>query len=394
MSVNDFQPRGHRRRWSPATAFAACLAVLVGGAQGCSNKDEAETPAKASADKPAPTPEAKTPAAPVREPSLLDGIIDRAIEAPPDGGSTYRIDAYVGAIVIEQLQKSPLPFTAWRNDGGDTSQPDAGYRVGPLAEGDLWTRLGLKEGDIIHEVNGIATSEDGWVAQALDRGENRVTVSIFRDDVTSVLSYRLMGGMAWEGLRLALAPPAQLVLADPPEPEPEPVPEPEPEVAEPTTPPRGSGGRLPRRPSSSRPPSGSGGGSGSTPPPSSGGSSSRYPPGTKIVANCSSETRCTLKKSYFDAVVRNPSRLQSQANIVPAIRNNVHSGYKLKNVKSGSAIDQLGFKSNDKITHVNGRDLTNDFEAMQVYMSLSSTRRFKVRYVRGSSVRNKTIDIV
>lgn len=112
------------------------------------------------------------------------------------------------------------------------------------------------------------------------------------------------------------------------------------------------------------------------------------------MAQCTTDSRCTLKKSYFDSIVRSPSKLESQANIVPAIRNDVHSGYKLKSVRSGSAVAQLGFRSGDKITHINGRDLTNDLEAMQLYMGLSGTRRFNVRYVRGGSARTKTIDVV
>ena len=112
------------------------------------------------------------------------------------------------------------------------------------------------------------------------------------------------------------------------------------------------------------------------------------------MARCSSSTRCSIDKAYFDSIVRSPSKLESQAHVVPAIRNDIHSGYKLKTVRSGSAVHQLGFRSGDKITHINGRDLTNDLEAMQVYMSLSSTRSFRIRYERGGAARTKTIDVV
>jgi general secretion pathway protein C len=111
------------------------------------------------------------------------------------------------------------------------------------------------------------------------------------------------------------------------------------------------------------------------------------------VARCASAQSCTLDKAYFDGLVRSPAKLESQAQVVPAIRNDVFSGYKLKSVRSGSPVHQLGFRSGDKITHINGRDLTNELEAMQLYMGLSNTKQFRVRYVRGSSTRTKTITV-
>ena len=116
--------------------------------------------------------------------------------------------------------------------------------------------------------------------------------------------------------------------------------------------------------------------------------------GSKAVAHCSSEDNCTIDKAYFNSMVSSPSKMQTQADVVPAIRNDVFSGYKLRTVKPGSAVAQLGFRSGDKITHVNGKDLTNDAEAMQLYFGISSTKVFKVRYVRGSSTRTKTITVV
>jgi len=179
-----------------------------------------------------------------------------------------------------------------------------------------------------------------------------------------------MGAMAWNGLRRDLAPPTEVVLAPPVDDEP----------SAPSDLPRGTGAD-PR----------GGGGSKSAGGKSKGGSGGK--PKGKSVAQCSSSSRCTLDKAYFDGLVRSPSKIESQAKIVPAIRNDVHSGYKLRTVRSGSVVAQLGFRAGDKITHINGRDLTNDLEAMQLYMGLSGTRSFKVRYVRGGSARTKTIDV-
>lgn len=335
--------------------------------------------------------------------SLLAGVIDRAIAPPPEGGSTYRVDAYVAALVVEHLRHDPLPFTAWRNrDPSDQSKPAAGYRVGPLPTGSPWARLGLAEGDVIEEVNGISTAEPGWISPALARADNRVTVSIFRDDVSFVLSYRLMGGMAWLDLvdeQSARGSDEPTSGAD----------DPESNAVAMTDDPLGVGGGAgdPRGGGGGAGAGGSGAGGGVVPSsggkrpspsggrrpsPSRGGASTPRPSGN-TVARCASASSCTLDKVYFDSLVRSPAKLESQARVVPAIRNDVFSGYKLKTVRSGSAVQQLGFRSGDKITHINGRDLTNDLEAMQLYMGLSNTRTFRVRYVRGGSTRNKTITV-
>ena len=92
-------------------------------------------------------------------------------------------------------------------------------------------------------------------------------------------------------------------------------------------------------------------------------------------------------------MVASPSKLKSQVTVVPAIANDVHSGYRLKSVKSGSPAYKLGFRRGDKVTHVNGHDLTNDLEALALYAGLGSTKKFHVRYVRGGASRSKTIHI-
>ena len=384
-----------------ALAVVIALAGVSGLAAGCEalrgKPDEAPAEAKAPAEAEETTPAPEPPEAP---PSLLAGVIERAIVPPPEGGSTYRVDAYLGALIVEQLRVNPLPFTAWRSETQDPARPSAGYRVGPLAADDPWSRLGLKEGDIITELNGVPSTDEGWVAQALSRGENQVTVGVFRDGVSIVLSYRMMGAMAWNAVRQELVPPSEMLLAEAPEDD-DPG-----ETAgdlglggddEAGSDPGGSVGVGTRPSSGSRPSSGAGTGSGARPRGgSSSGSGSSRPStgGAAPVAQCSSDSRCTIKKSYLDGVLASPAKLEREATIVPAIRNDVHSGYKLKTVRPGSAVAQLGFRAGDKITHINGRDLTNDIEAMQLYMGLSSTRRFNVRYVRGSSTRTKTIDVV
>lgn len=370
-----------RARW-PALALAACL--LGVGCDALRGKPEEPPPAAAQAPADATKPPGPATAAPASPSSLLGGVIPQAMEREVDAGNTWRVDAYVAALIVEQLRKSPLPFTPWRSDGPVAGRPSAGYRVGPLATESPWTALGLREGDIVQTVNGVSTEAPDWSTQALQRAENQVTVTVYRDDVSITLAYRLVGGLAWQALVQPQAAGAiddgALAIADPPAEAGD--------LEDPFLPPRpstggGSGAHdgpySPPRPSTG----GGGGGGGSTPP--------SAPKGT--VARCRSADVCSIDEGYFDGLVASPSKMQAQADVVPAISNDVFSGYKLKTVRSGTAAHQLGFRSGDKITHVNGRDLTNDAEALGVYMSLSGTNLFRVRYVRGGSTRTKTITV-
>lgn len=98
-----------------------------------------------------------------------------------------------------------------------------------------------------------------------------------------------------------------------------------------------------------------------------------------------------MTREHFESLSASPERLQSQVRVVPAIRNDVFSGYKIKSITPGSSVSKLGFRPEDKLTHVNGYDLTDDVQAMQLYLSLSTTRLFKIRYERGGRSMLKTI---
>ena len=259
----------------------------------------------------------------------------------------------------------------------DTDGPrPAGYQVGALEPDDVLGALGLQEADIVEKLNGVPVANAEQLELALDAAENRLTVTIFREDLSFTNSYRFEGGLAWRN-----------VIAGEPEPTPEAEPElePEPEV-EPEPEPDPASKRSSSKRSASR---------SSRPTPSKPSSSSRpTQPRASSDIRCAGATSCTITKRKFDDLRASPSALQSGVDIVPAIRNDVFSGYKLKRVSSRSPIHALGFRAGDKITHVNGRDLTNDAQAMALYWSLGSSKVFKVRYERGGRKLVKTVRVV
>ena len=285
---------------------------------------------------------------------------------------TYRVDPFVAVFLYERLHADLDPL---RRVDADGPRP-AGYQVGALEPDDVLAALGLQEADIVEKLNGVPVASAEQLELALDAAENRLTITIFREDLSFTNSYRFEGGLAWRN-----------VIAGEPEPTPEAEPEPEPE---PEVEPEPEPDRASKRSSSKRSASRS-----SRPTPRKPSSSSRpTQPRASSDIRCAGATSCTITKRKFDDLRASPSALQSGVDIVPAIRNDVFSGYKLKRVSSRSPIHALGFRAGDKITHVNGRDLTNDAQAMALYWSLGSSKVFKVRYERGGRKLVKTVRVV
>ncbi len=370
-----------RRRGRPFIALAMLLGLGTGGCDQVSpGSDSARSPESLAADS-ALKPDAPPPASGAPSPGVhgLPTALARGISAPGRDDATYRVDPFVAALVFDEL-RTPPGRAGFEFVSAADPRP-AGYRVVTAPEDSLWGRLGLRPDDVIEALNGVDLTGPERLGPALDGAEHRVTLTIFREDVSFTASYRLDGGLAWRDVLSG--------FSGTPEPEVEESPEPSsPPVADepgPASPSRLSGAARPRGSKPSKPsgmrtqPRGSAGGAPTT-------------PGRSDI-RCASASQCSIAKDTFDDLVASPQRLKSQVDIVPAIRNDVHSGYKLRRVSSGSAVHRLGFRAGDKITHVNGRFLGDDAQAMALYWSLGSTRVFKVRFERGGRKSVKTISV-
>jgi hypothetical protein len=399
------------RRRGGAAVLLAFLAL--GSTEGCDKIERARAERRAreageaagggeAAPTTATTPTPATPTTGTTVPPspavdvALDAALARAITPPSPGEATWRVDPFVAALVFERVRSGVAP-TFTQLAAPIPEGPPAGFRVGDITEGSLLHRLGLRTGDVIEALGGVVLTDASRIGFALDGAENKVDVTVFRDGMSIVQSYRLTNALAWTGLLASFTgdPASVVVDAVPPTPEPSagtPTPG-EPAAVPgtvPTTPRPSSGASTPTVP---KPTPGGGGGGGSTPggggggpTPGSGGGTSPSDP-----VRCESASKCTITQAYFDKMVASPSAMQSQATIVPAIQNDVHSGYKLKSIKAGSSVAKLGFRAGDKITHINGRDLTDELQAAQLYMGLSGTKVFKIRYERGGSSQVKTV---
>jgi hypothetical protein len=307
----------------------------------------------------------------------LDAAWAVAIAAEPDGDGVYIVDSFVAAWLFDRASKGEAH--EWAPIEPDLrGEPAGGYRLEEISTGMPYARLGLEVGDVVETLNGVVLSSPDRFGFALDGAESLVVVRVHRDGARLERTFQLVPGAAWIRQLAGYAgePDPTLETTTGTEPEDDPV-----AVAEDAQPVRSPAGSRPskRRPTREAPRSPS------TP-------SVRRPPPSPI--RCASSRSCTVTRSHFDRLVSAPSRLQTQVEVVPAIRNDVFSGYKLKKVRPGSDAARLGFRSGDKITQVNGYDLTNESEALQLYVSLGASRVFKIRYERGGRRSVKTITVV
>lgn len=326
------------------------------------------------------------------EPALADALtvaLQHGVVRSAKGDGTYRIDPFVVAWIVEAIESSGARWLTRAQVQGADGVLVEGWQV-RVPEGSPLSSLGIEDGDVIEAVSGIPSTDLQAIRAAIREETPRVTLRIFRGDVSHVQAYRLVPGLAWRRARAASPEPAE-----------PPVVEtgggatgsPLDDVDAPVVARRVPGDvdiDAPDRPTS-------GGGSGPRPTPGKPTSPGKpSAPGTPTASpvSCSSTGQCSVEADYFESMIASPSKLQSQVTIVPAIRDDVHSGYKLSTVKSGSAVYKLGFRSGDKITHVNGYDLTSDAQVLSLYLGMSSMRSYSIRYVRGGKTLTKKVDVV
>lgn len=384
----------------------ACTFACAGEEPAESGGGEAKADAPAAASAGAAEADAELP--PSSLGAGLDAALDLGIVPPQAGGSSYRVDPFVAALAFAAAEREASRwFSPYAGTPAKVDYEVRGFSVTAAGERAGLLRLGLHEGDVVEEVNGVPVTDGATIRGALAGSDDGVTVGVFREDYSFVIGYRFEPGLAWmrtreEGGIEAAAPAADDGAAaqgdggTPQAGDPDGGDEADDGgavVAVRPEPSAGGGG-------GSKAPSSSGGaakpGGAATPRPSTPTPSSPKSPGSSGASSpvsCKSDASCTIRKSYFDSMVSSPSKLESQAKIVPAIRNDVFSGYKLSWIRPGSAIDEMGFRAGDKITHINGQDLTDDAQAFAVYLSLSSTRSYEIRYVRGTRSLTKTLGV-
>ena len=87
-------------------------------------------------------------------------------------------------------------------------------------------------------------------------------------------------------------------------------------------------------------------------------------------------------KNAIAQIRSNPASLTNMINIQPETPNGELLGYRITPVRNPELFRQLGLKSGDLITEINGHDLTNQAEAMKIFGSLKELKHISLTVER------------
>ncbi|TPV92369.1 MAG: PDZ domain-containing protein [Myxococcales bacterium FL481] len=406
--------RGARRR-CVVVAASLVLGAACGKRAPADDRSSAEataaTTATAADPSAGPSPRDTTPSLndpPPRDqahelawPAAVTAALRRGIAMPTAGDRTYRVDPFVAALVYDELRENGRHF-ALRVPASPRHR--GGFRLRRVNGHPLLSRFGLRDADVLVALDEHDLSTVTDLGTLVGPRARQVTLRVVREDHTIVLVYRLATALAWRdivGPAAASSPealdPSGAPEASPSDPfagqtEGETVAAANP--ASPTTSPSNSAAAKPSRPrpsskstSSSKPPAKSS----TRPKPTIEPSRPDTVPSPKTGVRCSTPGHCTISRATFAQLTSTLDRTRRTYGIVPAIRNDVHSGYKVKKVPANSPVAALGFRPGDKVTHINGVYVADDAQALTLLPMLQSTRTFRVRYERRNVARVKTI---
>ncbi len=98
----------------------------------------------------------------------------------------------------------------------------------------------------------------------------------------------------------------------------------------------------------------------------------------------------TVKRSKIEGSVKNVNKLMQQARVRPHFTNGKADGLRLTGIKRNSIFHDMGLKSGDIITSVNGKTIESVEDVLMFYKSLQSSESVNLELKRRG--RMKTID--
>ncbi len=113
----------------------------------------------------------------------------------------------------------------------------------------------------------------------------------------------------------------------------------------------------------------------------------KKPPGKSIG---STRQQITLKRSIMEKATGNLNNLMRQVKIRPHFKNGKPDGLTLSGIRHSSLFDNMGLKSGDIITEVDGKTIVSLDDALKLYKGMKSSSNIQLKLKRRG--RDKTID--
>jgi type II secretion system protein C len=101
----------------------------------------------------------------------------------------------------------------------------------------------------------------------------------------------------------------------------------------------------------------------------------------------------TVKKGKIEHYIKNFSDIWKNISIEPVFEGKQIRGYKITNIKKGSDFYNLGFRKNDKIVSVNGRNLYSDADAFYFYKHINEFDSLNITFIRNGEEKNIEFNI-
>jgi general secretion pathway protein C len=104
-----------------------------------------------------------------------------------------------------------------------------------------------------------------------------------------------------------------------------------------------------------------------------------------------SENEFNVERSAVDLILEQQATLMRSARILPVTRDGKTVGVKLQRISKNSLLDNLGLKTGDVLSAINGFEMSDPQKALEAYARLRTADRLTVAVERGG--KPTTIDI-
>lgn len=105
------------------------------------------------------------------------------------------------------------------------------------------------------------------------------------------------------------------------------------------------------------------------------------------------DNKFKVDRSAIERELNNPKELLSQAQIVPNYSNGKRDGIKLVGVRPNSAYSKLGIRSGDVLKGVNGRDIKNQAQAVDLFEQMKNSKQVTLEIERHGQIKKMHYDI-
>jgi membrane-associated protease RseP (regulator of RpoE activity) len=283
------------------------------------------------------------------DPALLGDLLGEAVQID---GESVRADGLLIRLAFEPLIRQTGPAAT-------QLVQSQGYRLTGVGVGSPLWQLGLREGDVLTQLDGQPLlGREHEVRSIWERRPSRADLTFVRDGEARTLRLHIDSGSAWSGSAR-----------------------------------RSAGGD---RFDSEREPSRGSVASVSPRSPTAEGPLADLAADVRCVEDDSPERlgRCEMRRATAEVLLKSPDMFARQARVVPAMRDGVNKGFKLFAIRPGTLPHLLGFANGDLITSANGRELSNPTSAIDAYQSFRESATLSITLERNGSPMTLEIELV